>query len=137
MKKSILLALLAFTVSASYAQDPRKHVYHDTVKTVTTRIDFSPDTIPVYFKEIAVTPQNGDRVIYEKWNKGYVIWQTYRKTENSLVWGGSGVSSGIFMSNGGGFYTVEYQGTIMESGTFLYADRKTRVKNKVILSIKR
>lgn len=58
------------------AQKPKQHVKYDTVKTIQKRIVYDPDTIPVYFKEVVLGNQ-----IYESWNYGYVVWQSYREDQ--------------------------------------------------------
>lgn len=138
MKKTILFAALAFIVSASYAQrpQPKQHVRYDTVKTLVPHVDFSPDTIPVYFEELVIHPDNdiSNRIV-PTWVEGYVIWQTYRKNEPSISFSGSDGS--FFINSNQGFYTREYEYAPSMPGTFLYSDRKTHVKNKVIISLKR
>ena len=89
MKNKLLITaaivLFIFGSRDAWCQSkPKQHVFYDTVKTVKERVDFSPDTIPVYFKQL------------------------------------------------------EYpEITIEIKDKFLYADRKTKVTNKVIFSIKR
>lgn len=117
------------------AQTPKQHVFLDTVKVVKERIDFSPDTIPVYFKEVLIyeTP------IADHWVKGYVIWQTYKKS-NLLTM--SGMSTAAYLSTGTWsepkpYYVDTYSESDRPKDTFLYEDRKTKVKNPVIITIKR
>lgn len=76
----------------------------------------------------------GDSVLYEKYNRGYVIWQTYRRYENSITAWNQGGGNSMTTS----YYKQDYPDiTMEEKRTFLYADRKTKVTNKVIFSIKR
>jgi hypothetical protein len=128
--KHLFTILLAFTVLAGYSQ--KKHVYYDTVKTVKERVDFSPDTIPVYFQELLIHPENAlDNRLVTIWVQGYVIWQTYRKNEGLTMLTGSSYFSAQ------DYYTRPYEETPSQDGVFLYSDRKTHVKNKVLISIKR
>lgn len=145
---------MAFTVSAIQAQ--KKHVYHDTTKSVSERIEYEPDTIPVYFKEVTMgavkiydiysttdgspktsKPRDSTQLI-ETWQKGFVVWQTYVKYPN---WGTSGTLSsynGTFTLNKQPeYYKDPYEPSKSIPGIFLYADKKTHCKNLIIYSIKR
>lgn len=121
----IILFLVVMGTLNAEAQAPKQHIFYDTIKTVKERIDFSPDTIPVYFKELIIKDD-----ITEHWVSGFVIWKTYRKinTASTLL---------------GGYYSepdyikVEFTPTITDNHMFLYSDRRTKVTNKVIFSIKR
>lgn len=143
--KIILTILLVLIVSASFAQ--KKHIYYDTVKTITERVDYSPDTIPVYFKEIQfvngtepVTGMSNAEItsahnftVYENWHKGFVIWQTYKKATGITF----STRGEMWQNTEPSYYKDEYSPSPTMPGIFLYEDRKTIVKNKVILSIKR
>lgn len=130
MKKNLLvLAFALCTVIASAQTHPKQHVYYDTVKTVHEQIDYAPDTIPVYFKEL-VLPKDSTFRPFEVWNKGFVVWQTYKKLPNSSF------SAGSWSGSMQEYYKDEYSASQLMPGQFLYADKKS-VKNKVIFSIKR
>lgn len=137
--KTIVTIVLALIVSASIAQTtkPRQHVYHDTVKEIKTRIDYAPDTILVYFKELKIWPDT----IQEIWRKGFVIWQTYRKPDMTVFGFTSASTSGNWCCQTIGMepvYTIhEYEPSKGMPGTFLYSDRKTICRNKVLLSFTR
>jgi hypothetical protein len=131
--KHLFTILLAFTVLAGYSQ--KKHVYYDTVKTVKERVDFSPDTIPVYFQELLIHPENAiENRLVTIWVQGYVVWQTYRKQANSGITFFNGDNT-VYITQD--YYTRPYEETPSQEGIFLYSDRKTHVKNKVLISIKR
>lgn len=147
MKKLILLtALLFLSYCAAFAQ--KQHVYHDTVKTVIDRIDYSPDTIACWFKEIIVTHNSAvlkrvnlpDSVlnfanVIEQWRKGFVIWQVYKKQGDSMFafnGAGQGFTTGQMR-----YYTDPYRFSPGCPGIFLYEDGKTKVTNKIIFTLKR
>lgn len=153
--KNLILPLLLTITSAVFAQTkPKQHVYYDTVKTVKTHVDYSPDTIPVYFKELTIgrpkiyhtetgyaIPNEDTIEIQEKWQKGFVIWQTYHKGTGSLEWntGVTTLTDGRYLTltPPDSFYKTEYDDfTKTAPGVFLYRDRKTRVTNKVLSVIK-
>lgn len=135
-----LIALIVYSLCCdkAKAQSPKQHVFYDTVKTVKERVDFSPDTIPVYFEELVMPKDTSDEygIPYTQWKRGYVIWQTYVKdslSTGNISWSyGSGI-----MSNNTGYYKTEFEPTLIDTRHFLYSDRKTKVTNKVIFSIKR
>jgi hypothetical protein len=148
MKRTIILLAVIATTLAVKAQTPEQHVFYDTVKTVKERVDFTPDTIPVFFKELGIGKPNQDgsmyaivttfsdgSTIYEKWNKGFVVWQTYVKSTMGVFTSDSSGSIGYLIQQD--WYKNEYEESKSLSGTFLYADKKTKVTNKVIYSIKR
>lgn len=126
--------MLAFIVSASFAQQkPKQHVYYDTVKTLTKHIQYDPDTIAVYFKEVVTGNQ-----IYEAWNYGYVVWQTYKPME---IYNTAGIrfdyGNGFTLSNDTTAYAENpYPFSPTPAGKFLYMNKKP-VTNKVIFVIKR
>ena len=130
---SVLLSSFAVT-----AQNPKKHIYHDTVKTVQERIEFSPDTIPVFFAEVVVDTSGWygyDGYSYQGGATvhlipGFVIWQTYKKAYSLTLIGG-----GSFSTISQDYYVDEYRDSAI-SGKFLYLNKKP-VTNKVIYSIKR
>ncbi len=118
---------------------------HDT--TVTDRVEYLPDTIAVYFKEIKITTWNrfvlkrpnmpdsliskGEDEIEEICTKGYVIWQSY----TSVI---SGISSWSLMpATTLSYYHNEFKPTEFINGKFLYADKKTPVTNHVLYTILR
>lgn len=140
MKKSILLLSFICLACVAIGQTkPKKRIHRDTIKTIQERIEYAPDTIPVYFKEvakIAIKCMNCGDTIVEQWRKGFVVWQTYKT-----------YLSGRFTSIGTGWTPMEgvastasvideYEPTKGMPGIFLYED-KTRCKNLVIYSIKR
>ena len=138
----IVVVMLGFGLLSSLCEaqsKPKQHVFYDTVKTVKERVDFSPDTIPVRFKEVVCLK---DTTI-ERYCFGYVIWQTYVKDENLLLGDSSTFaftgSNWRFNNHPTISYTKrEYPEITMElKDIFLYADRKTKVTNKVIFSLKR
>lgn len=142
MKTHIILAALVALAGGAKAQSwPKQHVYYDTIKTVKERVDYSPDTIPVFFKELII---NGDSLT-EQWTAGFVVWQTYVKKDiypfnivehnrgNDFYIG----SSGSFLYDKKPYYKDEYRFTESDiPGKFLYKD-KTPVKNPIIRSLKR
>lgn len=147
MKKLILSATILFlSYCPAFAQ--KQQVYHGTVKTVIDRIDYSPDTIACWFKEIIVTDittvlkrvNSPDSVltftnVIEHWRKGFVIWQVYKKQNNSMfIVSGSGRG---FTVDQAPYYTDPYQFSTGYAGIFLYEDRKTKVTNKIIFTVKR
>lgn len=127
MKNILTIPLLLLAIGA-FGQT--KHIYYDTVKTVKKRIDYAPDTIPVLFKELIIKT---DTVI-EKWHKGFVIWQTFKKS-TSFALSSSGMSwSG---TNQPEYYKDDYEPSKSYPGIFLYEDKKTKCKNNILLSFKR
>ncbi|MDR3551193.1 MAG: hypothetical protein P4L31_07305 [Candidatus Babeliales bacterium] len=151
MKKDLItflavIALMALCGLAS-AQFPKTHIYYDTTKTVSKRIEYLPDTIPVFFKEIAVDSFKTHEIykgvdttywtlaIREHFGKGFVIWQTY-KQKKTIIWS---YSSSAYLSGTTDitYYKDSYEPTKSLPGIFLYEDKKTRVKNIVTISILR
>lgn len=132
--KSILTIAIISSLSVM-AQTPKQHVFLDTVKIVKERVDFSPDTIPIYFKEVLIY----ESPINEHWVKGYVVWQAYKRN-NLLIM--SGTSASTYLSTGvwnepKPYYVDTCSESDRPKDTFLYEDRKTKVKNPVIITIKR
>lgn len=139
MKTNLLTLTLLLSASVCMAQSkPKTHVYYDTVKTVHERIDYAPDTIPVYFKELIITKEDttpglhllGGQ-LYENWCTGFVIWQTYKKSQDGIMWSSSGM-----VSTTSTYYRDEYQPSKGLPGQFLYADKKP-CKNIILNSFKR
>lgn len=154
MKTITIIAFFVVATTFVQAQKPKQHVFYDTVKTVQTRVDYSPDTIPVFFKELVIsrykvnqTSDKGDTSfmdasIAEHWVKGFVVWQTYRKSYNSstIQWSTGSMDNERTLSSGNEliYYKEEYpEATLLLTDIFLYADRKTKVTNKVIFAVKR
>lgn len=145
MKIKLLIASLLISGFA-LGQTPKEHKFYDTVKTMREHIDYSPDTIPVYFKELIITkhqekPNNANAIIandvYERWSKGFVIWQTYHNatttTYNDL--GGSFTFGDI--QNTLRYYITPYNFDSWKAdGKFLYEDY-SKVTNPVTTVIKR
>lgn len=148
MKKTIAIIVLALLSSTLMAQtkSPKRHIFYDTVKTVKERIEYAPDTIPVYFKEIIIANKSdnkmadwgtigqilGDTIVYEMWNKGFVVWQTYIKYQPIVF----GISDSTFFVRESDLYKEPYEPSKSLPGVFLY-ENKTQCKNLVIYSIKR
>lgn len=128
MKKLILITLLIVAISPVFAQ--KKHIIKKSITITTDSVIYEPDTIAVYFKELIITDNN----ISEKWNNGFVIWETWTKFEGFTtmgIWSG-----GVISESRNGVYKNEYKGDRPQSGIFLYSD-KSQVKNIVLNSIKR
>jgi len=127
---TLFLLVFLFVTRDCWGQGkPKQHTRYDTTKIVTPYVSFDPDTIPVYFKELRVDIiSNGDTIVNDQWQRGYVIWDTYKKNMSF------GISSGTWGLTSGDYYTDEYVQSPTMPGTFLYADRKTKVTNKVIFS---
>lgn len=138
MKKLTLTIALAFIVLVSVAQ-PKKHVYYDTIKTIQKRIDFAPDTIPIYFKELIVSKNSTifGVVPWEQWMQGFVVWKTYVKRSSGPWNGVSIMADSLLMDCGTDFDKNDYEDCqYIVNGQFLYLD-KTPVKNKVLFTVKR
>lgn len=144
-QKIILLAGLICLSVQGFGQGkntkPKTHVTYDTTFMLKAKVDYSPDTIPVYFKEIEVVCNTqhdlvGTTMVYETLRTGYVVWQTYRKSEQLTFTSSSYISNNGTYLAGDNFYTVEYTDNSIQA-KFLYEDRKTPVKNKVIYAVKR
>ena len=150
--KHIITIALAFIVSTGVAQTPkpRKVIIKDTVKTISEVVKYLPDTIPVYFKEVGITTKEkfqqmpgpmalgtlvGDSIIYERWNKGYVIWQTYKQYSNTVTYYNSNNIT-LASYNNTDYYVDKYTPTQSAPGKFLYEDKKP-VTNLVLISILR
>lgn len=148
----ILLLTLVFGWKVGKGQSPKTHIYYDTLKTINERVDYTPDTIAVWFKEIVFMKLKVYDVyntktlniprdsigIEEKWTKGFVIWQTYKKVSTNSVFTNSGTHTGnVIYSNFPDYYKDEYTPTKFTDNKFLYADRKTKVTNRVIYTILR
>jgi hypothetical protein len=148
-----VVVLLMSVIRAQGQTKPKTHVFYDTVKNVVQRVDYSPDTIAVWFYEIKVEPyrsrqddQNGhrewtDTTITNKWTKGFVIWQTYHKsygfgaitgTTSTMSYIGQGT-----LTSSQDYYKDEFQPTEFIKNKFLYADKKTPVTNHVLYTILR
>jgi len=150
MKQILITITLALVASVGMGQtkNPRKHVYYDTIKSVKERIDYAPDTISVYFKQMiiskidsipsrmanAVITSSSDYTVYESWHKGFVIWQTYKKSYSSAMTLSS--SGSLYMSSETQFYTDPYPFSKTYPGIFLYED-KSVCNNIVVCVIKR
>lgn len=135
MKKQISTIAIMISSLSAMAQTPKQHVFLDTVKIVKERVDFSPDTIPVYFKEVLIY----EIPIADHWVRGYVVWQTYNKSSLLIT---SGTSASTYLSTGTWnepkpYYVSPYSESDRPKDIFLYEDRKTKVKNPVIFTIKR
>lgn len=142
MKKLIILCLIGISYQG-VAQ--KKITIKDT--SITEHISYAPDTIPVYFKELVIRQSEPDTLkgehwaltdgVYEHWVKGYVIWQTYNQMGTSLTTSGVITFSNSYPQAQLSYYKNEYRQSDTLSDKFLYSDRKTKVTNKVIFSIKR
>jgi len=141
--KAIILTALALIVSATaFAQTDQQAAQHRRVikhKTVIEHdsVYYAPDTIAVVFQELIVKPDT----VYTKWNKGYVIWQTYvpyywQIGSNNLAFYNGTISANQTIKGDKEYFVNEYKGNSLNEYPFLYADRKTKVTNKVIFSIK-
>jgi len=133
MKTTILTLIFAFVALAGFTQ-PKTHVIYDTV--INKRIDYLPDTIPVYFKELVMPAKDDDpkyRVPWEQWRSGYVIWQTYKKTAIQSYAFGTDVA-GTY--NTPEYYKDDFKPNIGRTETYLYEDKR-RVTNVVLLVFKR
>lgn len=110
---------------------PRKKVIQTHQIIFKDSIVYLLDTIACYFKELIISRGT----VAEKWQKGYVVWQTWylpnysKFTLVSGKWGGLNSTEQMPIEN-------KYNFSEMMPGIFLYAD-KTKVTNKVILTIKR
>lgn len=127
MKISLTLTFLLLT-ALCFGQNAKQKVYYDTV--VTKHFKYEPDTIPVYFKEVVLGNQ-----IYESWNYGFVVWQTYKQAVSigGLTWDGG---SYITFGNDTSYFENPYPFPSLPPGKFLYMNKKP-VTNKVIYTIKR
>lgn len=135
--KFLTLAFFLYSLTL-YAQIPKgvkTHIVYDTIKKITEHIDFSPDTIPVYFEELVFASSKYER----RDTCGYVIWQTYRKSSSTYITS-YGYSVG-FNSSGSipaeSYYKIDYEPTQFTKDVFLYNDRKTLVKNRIYYTIKK
>lgn len=140
MKTTILTFILALVALVGMGQSkPKQHVFYDTVKTVKERIEYAPDTIPVYFKEVAKIAYKcigcGDTIV-EKWHRGFVVWQTYIKYQRIIFSNTASYSDSTFFVHSGDLYKEPYEPSKSLLGLFLY-ENKTQCKNLVIYSIKR
>lgn len=136
-----LLLLIPFVVLGQ--GKPRTRIYHDTVKSISGRVEYLPDTIPVYFKELIITKnvitwQGGRKldttdIVSERWRNGFVVWQTYKKSSDMQF---SNIMSFSSSSIQPVYYIDEYQPSKGLPGQFLYADKKP-CTNIVLNSFKR
>lgn len=148
--KKILTLLAVFTVltASAQSQKPKQHVFYDTVKSVQQRVDYSPDTIPVFFKEIIVdtlhfVDYDGKRklahnIAMEQLTPGFIIWQTYLKSFSGTLSSTGTYSNAANLYIGSSqqdYYTEPYKDNSI-SGKFLYLN-KNPVTNKVIYAVKR
>lgn len=152
MKKLTLLTLIFITgcVPVVKAQTkPRKKVIQTHQLIFKDSVVYLPDTIPVYFKELILKNikepinEQGDAYITtqgisEQWATGYVIWQTWTLPNYGIA----SYSSGGIWALGGTMGDIKpdenkYPFSQLPPGIFLYSDRKTKVTNQVILTIKR
>lgn len=132
MKKQILTIAIMISSLSVMAQTKPRQV---TVKKA-TYVDstyYLPDTLAVIFKELIIKKDT----IYEKWQHGYVIWQTWQERGSSL-WSGNGSIALIGTSTYIYSNQIEWKFpyTVGMQGGFMYSDRKTHVKNKVLLALK-
>jgi hypothetical protein len=144
MKKLLTITLLSAAMAVSGQSLKRQHVFYDTVKTIQTkvkRIDFSPDTIPIFFKELVIKSNS----VTEQWVSGFVIWQTFKKgtwtSDHFIIKNGNLYGTSLLSSSTedtiDGYYVNEYKESInILTDKFLYADR-SKVTNKVISTLKR
>jgi len=114
--------------------EAKKHLRIAKHTTVRDSEYYAPDTIPVIFRELVVKPDT----VFEKWNKGFVVWQTYSKPNYSRIstasWSIS--TGGEMIINQPDYWINEYVSDEPTRGRFLYSDRKTKVTNRVIYSVK-
>lgn len=139
MRKLITPLLLLAAISGAFGQSkPRKVIIHKSVTIHRDSVAYLPDTIACYFKELIMQPDT----VYEKWNKGFIVWQTWN---NPNIYASSNgtyglTSSSIFLSTGvykePEPYENRYQFDQPIRGKFLYSDYKP-VTNKVIYSIQK
>jgi len=135
MKKLTILLLVVSSIAMAQTK-PRTHVTYEINKI--EHVAYLPDTIPIYFKELVIA--NGE--VSEKWQKGFVVWQTYRKADDSIF------ARGLSMKFENSFidtsriitrpkyYKDDYEASQPIKGLFLYSDN-TKVKNQVIYTLKR
>lgn len=134
MKKLILTSLLIAAISSVYAQTKPRQVTIKKTRYVDSTY-YLPDTLAVVFKELIIKPDT----TYEKWQRGYVIWQTWQKrSEGNFGLTGSYIGFGTITATNISWDKIEWKFPYTEGmqGGFMYSDRKTRVKNKVLLAIK-
>src|ERR1035437_5772908 len=149
MKKLILLILIPLFSGGLKAQV--KHIYHDTTKTVSDRVEYEPDTIPCYFEELLIKEiQYQDEIIRdtaiygERWHKGFVVWQAWGPNRtlssgdfsfDAALTGTTGTTGTTIYTDNSKPYKQDYPFTRGMPGTFLYEDRKTKVTNLILTVI--
>lgn len=138
--KTTLTILFAFIVSAvAMGQSKPRKVLYKHSKTITTdSVAYLPDTIPVFFKEL---PLNEFGVPYEKWQKGFVIWQTwvnpFEATSGTIWYSHESGTLGMYKQPDYDHPLKRtYQFDSVKDEKFLYFDRSP-VTNKVIYVLER
>lgn len=125
-----LTAIALLAASEVKAQKPRTKI----IKINTTRdsIVYLPDTIPVFFKELIIGSE-----ITERWQRGFVIWQTYEKADDRYA--AYGISTGSYYSNvRKDYYKTDFPFDNFRSDrgeTYLYENKK-KVTNRILSVIK-
>ena len=136
MKKLTLITLLvAATISGFGQSKPRKVTIKKSVTISKDSTYYLPDTISCVFKELIIKPDT----VYEKWNKGFVVWQTWEiptmRNLSSSIWSSGLTSSYVLSGDEVKPYKNEYVFGEVTQGKFLYQNYKP-VPNRVITAYK-
>lgn len=131
MKTVLTILLLSISIGLMAQTQPRRVVIKKQSVITKDSIAYLPDTLPIYFKEFIIKPDT----IYEKWCKGFVVWNTWVSWNGKLI---SPIGGGLWRAiNSTDAMEVKFPYTQPIDAKFLYSDKKTPVKNKVLAAIKR
>ncbi len=136
MKITTLIALTLILSAGAMAQSkPRKVTIKKSVTISKDSIYYLPDTIACVFKELIIKPDT----VYEKWNRGFVVWQVWN-APIMYISNGFGMGSGTWGGVNSGIqevqpYKNDYDFSDTMQGKFLYQNHQP-VPNKVITAYK-
>ena len=151
--KTLLKLILLFVATGSMAQSKKPRTVIIKKSITVDSLVYLPDTIPVLFKELVVIKNNkefdiarfvdtrllsrGDSIIVERWQRGFVIFQTYTGHELYRSRGVKNLGNWIdgVTRIEYSYYTRQLQYTQLIEEKFLYSDHSP-VKNRILSVLK-
>lgn len=129
--KHILLTLTITLSSVALFAQTKPTVKHKITVSHDSLVN-EIDTIPVLFKELVVKPDT----VYERWQKGFILWQTWRKNESTLNFGFGNSRTWVGTYEEPAYYKLAYEADKPKADKFLYQNHQP-VTNKVLTVFKR
>lgn len=136
---TLILVLLSL-IAVAQTKLPKKHVYYDTVQVVNERVDFTPDTIPVYYLELIIPENAHQEQPYQLWHAGFVICLPYNKdsmfavvttstlSRKMLVFGNHNISNK-------GYFVDDYEFSDIPKGKFLDIQKHPVPKGNIVVRV--